>query len=58
MFGELAKQRERDIEIAIDLHDARAHGDGLGELAAGDLSFRNDDQCLHAAGGGVGRERG
>ncbi len=54
--GEGAQEGEGLVEVAGDLHDAGAVGDGLAELAAADLAFRDQDQRRHAGRGGVGGE--
>ncbi len=53
--GQLAQQRQRDVEVAVDLDDLRAVGDGLRQLSRRDLRLRHEDQCRDT---GRGRVRG
>ena len=46
--GGLAGQLEAVVEVAVDLEDARAVGERLGQLAQRDLALRHQHRAGHA----------
>jgi len=55
--GDLAHQGHVAVEVGADLHARRAVGDGLRQLAQGDLPVLEEDDAFHAGIGGVGGHR-
>ena len=54
LLADQAGQAERVIEITAHVEDAGAVGDGLRELAPGDVAMRHEDVGIEPAPGGVG----
>ena len=54
-LGELAREGQAVVEVAVDLQQGRAVGDRLAELAHRDLAIGHEDGARHA---GLGRVRG